>query len=305
MCSSCRTVVILGPTAVGKSRIAIALAESLPVEIISADSRAFFKDLDIVTDKPSLAKRNKIAHHLIDIVPLMGKYDAMAFRNDVERLIPQIQSKGHVPIIVGGGTLYLGAILRGIFNGPSANPAIRKKLRNQPIEDLYARLKEIDPQSANKIHPNDQLRIVRALEVHMISGQTISKLKKEATPLPIKMITFGLKMKRQSHRQAITSRIDQMLSSGLIEEVRSLIAQGLEPKHQAYRTIGIPEAAAFLKGEITYQQLKEKLVTNTWSLARRQLAWFKHDSDITWIDVTGRSTQEVATYILSVMEGKR
>lgn len=299
-----KTVVILGPTGVGKSAIGIRLAESLSGEIISADSRAFFKNLDIVTDKPPLTKRNTITHHLIDTVPLTGKYDAVSFRNDVQKLIPKIQTHGHVPIIVGGSTLYLGAILRGIFTGPSADPKLRKELLNQPVDGLYARLKQIDPQSAKRIHPNDRLRIVRALEVEMITGQTISKLQKKATPLPLDLEIFGLRMDREAHRQAIAARVEQMLTGGLIEEVRSLGARGLAPEHQAHRTIGIPETEAFIKNDISYQELKEKLITNTWSLARRQMAWFKHDSEITWIDVTGKSTQEVATYILSVLEGK-
>ncbi len=300
----CKAVVILGPTAVGKTAVAVELAASISGEIISADSRSFFKNLDIVTDKPSPIQQKKITHHLIDVVTLTESYDAMRFRKDVERLIPQIQSRGKIPIIVGGGTLYLHAILRGIFAGPSADPELRKILLSQPLEDLYARLEEMDPPSARRIHPNDQLRIVRALEVKMITGQKISKLQKEATPLPLEVDIFGLKMQRQAHRHAIAMRVEQMLESGLIEEVQSIRAQGLSSKHQAYRTIGIPETEAFLKHDITYQQLKERLTNNTWSLARRQMSWFKRDTGITWIDVTQRSTQEVVKCILSAMEEK-
>jgi len=306
-----RVVVILGATAVGKSSVATELALRLGGEIVSADSRAFFRGLDIVTDKPSIEQRRGIPHHLIDVVPLKGKYDAMTFRSDVEALISEIESRGHLPIIVGGGTLYLRAILRGIFTGPSADHELRQALLREPSDELYARLQKAgsalgpagpagpsaDPEAAVRIHANDRLRIVRALEVHTITGQPISDLQREATPLPLDFAVFGLKMEREAHRQAIAARVREMLANGLIDEVRSLRAQGLSPQHQAYRTISIPETAAFLDGQISRQDLEERLINNTWSLARRQMAWFKRNSSVTWIDVTGRSAQEVAKEI--------
>ncbi|HHR85303.1 MAG TPA: tRNA (adenosine(37)-N6)-dimethylallyltransferase MiaA [Candidatus Acetothermia bacterium] len=244
-----------------------------------------------------MEQRRDISHHLIDVVPLTGKYDAMTFRSDVEALISEIESRGHLPIIVGGGTLYLRAILRGIFTGPSADHELRQALLREPSDELYARLQKVDPEAAVRIHVNDRLRIVRALEVHTITGQSITDLQKEATPLPLDFAVFGLKMEREAHRQAIAARVREMLANGLIDEVRSLRAQGLSPQHQAYRTIGIPETAAFLDGQISRQDLEERLINNTWSLARRQMAWFKRNSSVTWIDVTGRSPQEVAKEI--------
>ena len=297
-------VVILGPTAVGKSSVAIELAMRVGGEIISADSRAFFRGLDIVTDKPQIEERREVPHHLIDIVGLTGSYDAMMFRSDVERLIPEIRARGRVPIIVGGGTLYLGAILRGIFTGPSADPELRKELLSEPLDELYGRLREVDPQAAIKIHANDRLRIVRALEVHRITGQPISDLQREAEPLSLNFVVFGLRMERKAHRQAIAERVREMLADGLIDEVRSLRASGLTEDHQAHRTIGIPETEAFLDGKASRQGLEERLIVNTWKLARRQMAWFKRDLDVTWIDITGRSPQEVAEDILSRVEGK-
>ena len=290
-------VVILGPTAVGKSSVAIELAMRVGGEIISADSRAFFRGLDIVTDKPKIEERREVPHHLIDIVELTGSYDAMMFRSDVERLIPEIGARGHVPIIVGGGTLYLGAILRGIFTGPSADPELREELLSEPLDELYGRLREVDPQAAIKIHANDRLRIVRALEVHRITGQPISDLQKEAEPLLLNFVVFGLRVERKAHRRAIAQRVGAMIAGGLIDEVRSLRAQGLNPQHQAHRTIGIPETEAFLDGEISHKELEERLANSTWQLARRQMAWFKRDSNVTWIDITGRSPQEVAKEI--------
>ncbi len=300
-----QVLVLLGPTAVGKSAVAVELATRTAGEIISADSRAFFRRLDIVTDKPPLEERRGIPHHLIDIVDLTGSYDAMSFRDDVKRLIPKIRSRGHLPIIVGGGTLYLGAILRGIFTGPSADPALRAKLLSEPLDQLYTRLQKVDPQAAARIHANDRLRIVRALEVHAITGQPISELQKEAKPLPLDFVVFGLRMEREAHRCAIAQRVREMLAGGLIDEVQSLRARGLTAQHQAHRTIGIRETEAFLDGKISRQELDERLIINTWGLARRQMAWFKRDSGVTWVDVTGRSPQQVAADILSSWEDKR
>jgi len=290
-------VVILGPTAVGKSAVAIEVALRLHGEVISADSRTFFRELDIVTDKPSLAKQQGILHHLINIVPFDGRYDAMAFRNDVDRLIPEIESREHLPIIAGGGTLYLGAILRGIFSGPAADKKVRETLLHESLDTLYARLLEVDPAAATRIHRNDRLRIMRALEVHKLTGRPISELQKEAQPLPYPFIVFGLKREREDHRVAIATRVEEMLSSGLIDEVKRLRDEGLHKDCQAYRTIGVREAFEYLDEEISRAELREKIIRNTWALARRQAAWFRNDTEVTWVDVTGRTIDEVANEI--------
>ena len=155
-------LVVLGPTASGKTTVAIELARRTNGEIISADSRAFFVGLDIVTDKPSLDERGGIPHHLIDCVPINGNY--------VVRLLPEIQDRHHQPILAGGGTLYLGAILRGIFEGPAKDEDLRSKMERQSIDDLFRELESVDPTAAGKIHRNDRLRITRALEVYRTTG---------------------------------------------------------------------------------------------------------------------------------------
>ncbi len=293
-------LVILGPTGVGKSAVAVEVALRLQGEVISADSRAFFRGLDIVTDKPSPKLQRRIPHHLIDIVEITGNYDAMAFRTDVARLIPEIQACGCVPIITGGGTLYLGAILRGIFSGPSADPELRARLNARPLSDLYAELVKVDPTAAARIHPNDRLRITRALEVYETTGRPISELQQEAKPLPYEFSIFGLRMDRAVHRRAIAARVDRMLEEGLIDEVKRLRARGLTPRHQAYRTIGVRETFGYLNGELSYEELRERIVRNTWTLVRRQMAWFRREQNIRWINVTDRNTQSVAAMILDL-----
>lgn len=292
-------VVILGPTAVGKSAVATEVALRLNGEVISADSRAFFRGLDIATDKPLPTSRRGVPHHLIDIADIDGSYDAMAFRKDTDRLIQEIKERGRVPIITGGGTLYLGAILRGIFTGPSADDEVRQALLNRPLDELYERLTKVDPTAALNIHQNDRLRIVRALEVCQITGQPISVLQQETSPLPYLFVIFGLKRQRADHRVAITARVNRMLERGLAAEVKRLCHEGLREDNQAYRTIGVKETFAFLKGEISEEELREMIVHNTWTLVRRQTAWFRKEKKATWIDVTARPVGAVAKEIIS------
>ncbi len=290
--------VILGPTAAGKTAVGIAMAVRVDGEILSADSRAFFAGLDIVTDKPPPAGR-VVPHHLIDVVGLCDAYDAMAFRRDVARLIPPIRSRGRVPMIVGGGTVYLGAILRGLFEGPSSDDAFRASVAQECSETLHRRLAAVDPEAAVRIHPHDRLRIVRALEVHALTGRPISVWQADAAPLPHRFFVVGLRRDRDEHRAAIAARVQQMIDRGLIAEVASLRRRGLNPSCQAYRTIGVPEASAVLDGEISEREMRERMVHRTWSLARRQMAWFARENDVSWYDVSGRSAEQVAAEIVT------
>ena len=292
-------LVILGPTATGKTKVAIRVASLIDGEIISADSRAFFARLDVTTAKPTPAERSAVPHHLIDRVPIDGEYDAMAFRRDVERLIPQIHGRGHVPIVVGGGTLYLGVILHGIFDGPAKDRDLRRRLEDAPVEELYGRLTSVDPERARVIHPHDRLRIVRALEVYESTGRPISEWQRKARPLPYDFRLFGLRRDRDDHRAAIASRVDRMLSEGMIEEIASLRDQGLlHPGVQAFRTIGIEPVFSYLDGRLTEMELREEMIRKTWGLVRRQMAWFKREEGVTWIDVTERSAADVASEII-------
>ncbi|MDD4903190.1 MAG: tRNA (adenosine(37)-N6)-dimethylallyltransferase MiaA [Candidatus Bipolaricaulis sp.] len=290
-------LVLLGPTACGKTAVSLEVARRLDGEILSADSRAFFVGLDVVTAKPSPAERRAVPHHLVDCVPLRGTYDAMAFRADVARRVPEIAARGRVPIVVGGGTLYLGAILRGVFEGPGTDAAFRRSLRDVPVEDLHRRLSDVDPIAAAKIHGNDRLRIERALEVHGATGRPISEWQAKASPLPFTFVVLGLFRERDDHRRAIAARVDTMLADGLVEEAARLRQDGLEPGDQAARTIGIPEAWAVLDGRMGREELAVTLTQATWQLARRQTAWFRRDAVARWIDVSGRSPEDVAKEI--------
>ena len=291
-------LVLLGPTAAGKTAVGVEIASRIDGEILSADSRAFFVGLDIVTAKPSEAERRGIPHHLIDCVAICESYDAMAFRRDVERLIPEVLARGHVPILVGGGTLYLGAVLRGIFEGPAKDGALRSSMARRSVEELYEELRLADPEAAGSIHPNDRLRITRALEVHELTGRPISDWQADAAPLPYSFFIAGLRRNRDDHRAAIATRVRRMIDRGLLDEVKRLREKGLVPECQAYRTIGVPEALAYIDGRVSEIEMERETVNRTWGLVRRQGAWFQREKDVRWWDVTGRNAAEVAGEIV-------
>ena len=319
--AAARVLVLFGPTAVGKTAVSLEVARRLGAarcagaarlaraEVISADSRAFFRGLDVVTDKPTHEERERVPHHLIDCVPIDGTYDAMSFRADVERLVPEIVERGRVPLIVGGGTLYLGALLRGLFEGPGSDAALRATLADRSLEEIYKELCDVDPQAAASIHPNDRLRIERALEVYRLSGRPISAWQAEAVPSPFRFVVTGLERERAEHRRAIAERVRWMIENGLVEEFERLRAAGLTPDCQAYRTIGIPEAAAYVSGNITLEELQVRIANRTWQLARRQSAWFRQEKHVRWVDVTGRDAASVARDIIELWsrtsEGER
>jgi len=298
-----RVLILFGPTAVGKTAVATALARRLNVEIISADSRAFFRGLDVVTDKPTVTQRDEVPHHLIDCVPLDGAYDAMAFRGDVVRLVPEIRARGRIPVIVGGGTLYLGALLRGLFEGPGSDEALRAEMAERSVETLHEELRGVDPVAAEAIHPNDRLRIERALEVYRLSGRPISAWQAEASPLPFRFVVVGLERERGEHRVAIAARVRRMINEGLVDEFEQLQASGLSPECQAYRTIGIPEAEAHVAGDISLEEMVERITSRTWQLARRQSAWFRREKGVRWIDVSHRDAEAVADDVMALWNG--
>jgi len=293
-------LVILGPTATGKTAVAIDVAARIQGEIISADSRAFFQGLDLVTDKPTPEARIGIPHHLIDRVPMDGAYDAMTFRQDVEQLLPEIRGRGHVPMLVGGGTLYLSAVLRGIFEGPARDDALRIRLANASLPKLYERLQSVDPDAASRIHLNDRLRIVRALEVYETTGRPISTLQREAKPMQEDFVIVGLCCERTVHRAAIAARLREMLECGLREEMKRLRDAGLSPSMQAYRTIGVPEGFALLQGKLSASEYVEIVASKTWQLVRRQMAWFRRNKKVTWLDVTSQSVRTLAQSVLAM-----
>jgi tRNA dimethylallyltransferase len=286
-------LVILGPTGVGKTEIALRIAEELRGEIISCDSRKVYRLLDIGTAKPSEEEREKIPHHLIDIVADPGEEFSVAdFKREAERKISQIQKRGKLPILAGGSPLYIKAVVDGLFPGPGKNPDLRKRLaeeaKNLGDEHLYERLKEVDPSQAEKVHPHDLKRVIRALEVFELTGKPISYHQQFSTishqPLA-NIIMIGLRRKREELYKRINSRVDKMLKAGLVEEVKGLLKKGYPESLNSLQGLGYKQVIGYLKGRYSLEEAVRLLKRDTRRFAKRQMTWFRKDTRITWIDI--------------------
>jgi tRNA dimethylallyltransferase len=295
---------ILGPTATGKSELAVAIAEHLDGEIISADARAIYRELNIGTAKPPPHLRARVPHHLIDLLDPTEHYDVMRFRQDVLKALEEIRARGRLPIVVGGSTLYISALTGTFFAGPKADPQIRQRLEAQPQEHLRKRLEEIDPEAAQRIHPNDKVRTVRALEVYELTGLPISRWHKESkVPFPYKFTKIGLTLNRKILYERINARVEQMLAAGLLEEAKALKAK-LTPEMPAYRTIGYEELFQYLDGKISYDEAVRLIKKHTREYAKRQIIYFKREPDVHWVDVTGKLMEQLVEEVHRVLYGQ-
>lgn len=285
-----RVLLIVGPTAVGKSRLALLLAEKLGGEIISADSRQIYRFMDIGTAKPPPEDRQRVPHHFIDIKYPDEPYNAGQFGIEGREKIDEVFARGRTPIVVGGSGLYIRSLVDGLFQGPLSNHEIRKKLRERAdqegLDKLYQYLKDVDQESARRIHPNDRQRILRALEVYEITGVPISKFQKEEK-IEVNFVPefFGLRRQREELYRLIEERVDRMMERGFVEEVEGLLNRGYSGDLNSMRTVGYQQIIRFLKGEMDLQQAVELIKKNTRNYAKRQLTWFSRDQRIRWIDV--------------------
>ncbi|MDW8469930.1 MAG: tRNA (adenosine(37)-N6)-dimethylallyltransferase MiaA [Burkholderiales bacterium] len=273
---------LLGPTASGKSALALALAAEFPLEIVSVDSAQVYRGLDIGTAKPSAGERARVAHHLIDIAEPTERYSAGRFRADAIAAVQAILARGRIPLLVGGTMLYYRALVAGLDALPAAHPAIRAAIeaeaRARGWPALHAELAREDPAAAARIAPRDAQRIQRALEVLRATGTPISRLQRgEASRLPFALRGFALAPpdRAELHRR-IAARLDAMLAAGLVEELRELRRRyRLDPSLPSMRTVGYRQAWRYLEGEIDAAQLREQALAATRQLAKRQLTWLR------------------------------
>jgi len=284
-----KVIVLLGPTGVGKTSASILLAKELDTEIISADSMQIYRHMDIGTAKPSEAERAGISHHMIDVVEPSEAYSAGRYISDVAPIIEGLFQKGNTPIIVGGTGLYIKAMTRGIFSGPSSDLQLRDRLLAREEEEkgsLYAQLCEIDPETAGRIERNNIRRIIRAIEVCVKSGSSLSSLQKNLTkPLPYDFIKIGITRDRKELYQMIDARVDAMFRAGLVDEVRSIMQRN--PDRTPLQAIGYKEIVQYLNREIDLQEAERLIKRNSRRYAKRQFTWFRQEEGIAWIDVTG------------------
>lgn len=280
-------VFIMGPTATGKTDLAIALAEELPMDIISVDSAMVYRGMDIGSAKPDAQTLVRAPHRLIDICDPAEAYSAGRFRDDALVEMQQITSGGRFPLLVGGTMLYFRALQQGIADLPDADPEIRRQLDQQASDmgwkAMHQRLQKIDPESALRIHPNDPQRIQRALEVYEISGKTMTEFWREqgADALAYRRVKIALMPPdRIELRSMITRRFDTMLDAGLVEEVEALYRRNdLSAELPAIRAVGYRQIWAMLAGEYDFETMREKAINATAQLAKRQMTWLRKEDD--------------------------
>ena len=294
---------LLGPTAVGKTEISIQLAQRLKAEIVSVDSRQIYRQMDIGTAKPTLEEQQAVQHHLIDCVDITQPFSVADYQALADNAIIDIQNRGKQVLLVGGAGLYFRAIVDGLFEGPGADVSLRKRLEQeaaqQGVDTLHNRLRACDPESAERIHPNNLTRVIRALEVYELTGIPMSEHQQQWQPENQRypFLAFNLTMPREQLYQRIEQRVDKMLENGLIAEVESLLAAGYPRDTCALQSFGYKELIAYLDGKCTYLEAIDQLKQNTRRFAKRQLTWFRKDKRIEWVDRT--ATPDVAGYILA------
>jgi len=281
-------IVICGPTGVGKTGTAIYLSEQFGGEIIGADSMQIYRYMDIGTAKPTKEEKEKIAHHMIDIRDPDEPYDAGIFAGEALKKIAELKKKESLPFIVGGTGLYIKALIYGLSRKVPVDPKILCRLKDEAGEEgtsaLYKRLREKDPAAAERIHPNDIFRITRALEVYEKTGKPISSYHtnhgfKEPR---LNAFTIGLHMERETLYEHINTRVDKMISQGLLDEVKDLLQKGYSPKLKSMQAIGYRHMVEYLQGNLSWDEAIRTLKRDTRRYAKRQLTWFKSVHGIKW-----------------------
>lgn len=301
-------IVIVGPTAVGKTELSLLIAERLPVEIISADSTQVYRGLDIGTDKVSPDVRRRIPHHLIDIRDPDEPYSVADFQRDATAAIAAIRSRRRYPVLVGGTGFYVTALLYGYtFQEMPPDPELRQRLLREydtlGAEAMHRRLAAIDPASARRIHPHDRKRLVRALEIWYQTGQRPSEIRERRARPRFGARCFGLTDDRANVYRAIEARIDRQLASGLVDEVKGLLAAGYSPDLPALQALGYKEIIGYLRGEYDLAEARRLLVRNTRRYAKRQWTWFRHQLDVRWFHRARYSLPAIADRIVAEVRG--
>jgi tRNA dimethylallyltransferase len=285
-------IFIMGPTAAGKTDLAVHLYENTDCEIISVDSALVYRDMDIGTAKPDKDLLAKVPHRLIDICDPLESYSAARFLQDANKAIEEIRNKGKIPVLVGGTGLYFRALEQGLTELPEANYRIRARLEAEGEaegwQSLHSRLREVDPEAAARINENDPQRIQRALEVYEITGKTMSALisegRKQIFPYPIKKIILSHEDRSLLHER-VKQRFLTMLESGLIDEVESLYRRGdLSLSLPSMRLVGYRQVWRYLDGLTSYEEMQEHAIIATRQLAKRQITWCRSESNAKWFD---------------------
>lgn len=303
---------LVGPTASGKTSVALIVAEKLGAEIISADSRQIYRGMAIGTAQPRPEETARAAHHFVNCLDPDQNFSAGEYGRRARAKIAELQERGIIPLVVGGSGLYVSALVDDFFSGPSADPEIRSRLKtiaaDEGVAKLYEKLKEVDPASADRIMPSDYRRIERALEIYYLTGMPISEMRRrKANPPPYQPVMVGLEWPRDQLYERINQRCLMMLEAGLIDEVKALISDrkpegdGFLTQFNALNSVGYVEVIQYLRGEVDYDEMVRLFQRNTRRFAKRQISWFGRDERIEWVKMSrDRQIEEAAEEIVGI-----
>lgn len=304
-------LVLIGPTAVGKTKLSIAIAKALGCEIISGDSMQVYRKMDIGTAKIKQEEMEGVPHYLIDVVNPDEPFTAADFQEWAGKLVEEIGGRGRIPFIVGGTGLYIESFCYGFrFSPGGADEDFRAEqqrfMEEHGNEALHERLREQDPITAERLHPNDYRRVIRALEIAHVTGIPLSKhLESQTKESPYRLCIIGLTMERSMLYKRVEERIDGMIEDGLVDEVAGLLAEGFSPDLISMQGLGYKEIISFLHGHLNLEEAVHLLKRNTRHFAKRQLSWFRHMSDIAWVDVGETLNFSAQIHIISdIIAGK-
>jgi tRNA dimethylallyltransferase len=305
-----KLVVVAGPTAVGKTKLSVALAKKIGGEIISADSMQVYRGMDIGSAKIRPEEMDGVRHHLIDVLDPSEPFDVVRFQSLAKQAMTEIISRGKIPILAGGTGFYIQSVVYDIdFTENDADPSFRRMLAGcKDPAYLHAMLEKADPEAAKAIHPNNIRRTIRALEFYQKTGSRISEhnqREREKTS-PYRLCYFVLTQERSRVYEKINRRVDDMLSDGLVDEVRHLKEQGLTPEMTSMKGLGYAEMLRFLSGEIPYDEAVRLIKQNTRHFAKRQLTWFRREKDVVWInlDAYGSDEEKILREMLRILSEK-
>lgn len=302
-----RIVVLAGPTGIGKTSLSLELAARFNGAIVGADSMQVYKHMDIGTAKPDVRQRQKAPHYMIDVVAPDQPFDAAAYSDMARACIYRIDKQNQLPIVVGGTGFYIKALLHGLFPAKPADPVIRRRLAdtvtNEGVDRLYERLREADPDAADRIHPNDTYRIIRALEVYEITGCRMSDYQESHgfSDSPFAALKFCLYMDRQALYERINLRVEAMAAAGLFEEVQQLLARGYNADLKPMQSLGYRHMIDYLDGRMDWASAVDQMKKDTRHYAKRQLTWFRKDPEMIWKQPSEKKSifEQVAHFIRS------
>jgi tRNA dimethylallyltransferase len=302
---------IVGPTASGKSALAVRVAERLDTEIVSADSMQFYRGMEIGTAAPTPEELARVRHHFVGFLRPDEEFSAGMFEVAAREVVAGLNARGKTAVVVGGSGLYVSALIDGLFPGPGKDETVRARLQAEAEEagvgELYTCLQSVDPDYARAINSNDLRRIVRALEVFELTGRPLSALHREhrESEQPMEAVQAGLDYDREELYVRIEARVDLMIRQGLVDEVRRLIDEGYAAEIERLRSLGYREVAAYLRGETTLEEAVELMKRNTRRYAKRQLTWFRGDPRVQWIKAgAGKPAEALADEVLALVFSK-